>query len=147
MNPYKFSVKPEFDFNNPEDFKKLEQMAYDMTIDIEKFPPAAYRYFDKLRTLYARFKYDNLSKEEAEKLKAKLLADYKETLKAYDNWRGVYKYYQDNIRKAGELLSKIEKADDTKEIAMLSCLAIGLMTGDENFAKRQTVKINGGIYG
>ena len=42
MNPYKIQSKLKFDFNNPEDFKKLEKMAYDVTIDISEFPPAAY---------------------------------------------------------------------------------------------------------
>lgn len=141
MNPYKYEHKPEFDFDNPADFKKLEQMAYDMTIDIDEFPPAAYRYFDKLRNLYARYKYDNLLKESAEIEKKKLFTEYQREFKSGQRFREVYKTYQDNIRKAGTLLSDIEKSDNIADIAIKACRVIGLMTGDESFEKRQESKI------
>ncbi|MCM1227576.1 MAG: hypothetical protein NC320_09180 [Clostridium sp.] len=31
-----------YDFKDPNDFKILERMAYDCTLDIDNFPPAAY---------------------------------------------------------------------------------------------------------
>ncbi len=144
MNPYKYTPKTEFNFNNPDDFKKLEQMAYDMTIEIDNFPPEAYRYFDRLRTLYARFKYGNLSKEMAEAEKKKLYSDYIEAKSAYQLWCSVYGAYQDNIRKAGTMLSDIEKSKDTEDIALKACEVIGIMTGDKSFAKRQERKIKNG---
>ena len=49
---------------------------------MSRFPPAAYRYFDSLRLLYARYKYDNLSKEDAAAEKQKLLAQYNEATAA-----------------------------------------------------------------
>lgn len=141
MNPYKIQSRPEFDFNDPEDFKKLEKMAYDVTIDISRFPPAAYRYFDQLRIIYAEYKYDNLPKEVAASRKAKIFSDYKETISAYEQWRSVYKAYQDNIRKAGTLMNDIEKSNTAEDIALLACEVIGIMTGDESFAPRQKKKI------
>lgn len=146
MNPYKIQSRPEFDFNDPEDFKKLEKMAYDVTIDISRFPPAAYRYFDQLRIIYAEYKYDNLPKEVAASRKAKIFSDYKETISAYEQWRSVYKAYQDNIRKAGTLMNDIEKSNTTEDIALLACEVIGIMTGDESFAPRQKKKLKGGLY-
>ena len=131
-----------YDFKNPEEFKTLEKQAYDMSIDIEEFPPAAYRYFDKLRTLYARFKYDNLSKEDAEAEKRKIYSDYIKALNSYDMWCGMYAQYQENIRQCGQILSDIEKSKDVTEIALLACTAISLMTNDRNFIKRQERKIN-----
>ena len=80
-----------YDFKNPEHFKELERQAYDGTIDVTDFPPAAYRYFDSLRKLYAEYKYDNLSKDEAQAVKRKLLAEYKETCRCYDLFCSVYK--------------------------------------------------------
>ena len=131
-----------YDFKNPEEFKTLEKQAYDMSIDIEEFPPAAYRYFDKLRTLYASFKYDNLSKEDAEAEKRKIYSDYIKALNSYDMWCGMYAQYQENIRQCGQILSDIEKSKDVTEIALLACTAISLMTNDRNFIKRQERKIN-----
>jgi hypothetical protein len=132
-----------YDFNDPEHFKKLEKQAYDGSIDVTGFPPAAYRYFDSLRLLYARYKYDNLGKKEAQSVKQKLLAEYKEASGNYDMFCFVHKEYQTNIRKAGTLLSDIEKAQDIREIALKSCECIGLMTGDADFLKRQMNKFKG----
>lgn len=146
MNPYKIQSKPKFDFNNPEDFKKLEKMAYDVTIDISEFPPAAYRYFDQLRIIYAEYKYDNLPKEVAANRKAKIYSDYKETISAYEQWCSVYKSYQDNVRKAGTLMNDIEKSDNAEDIAVLACEVIGIMTGDASFSKRQKKKLKGGRH-
>lgn len=142
MNPYKIYSKPEFDFKNPDDFKKLEKMAYDMTIDISDFPPAAYRYFDKLRMLYAEYKYNNLPLETAKYRKNKIYSNYKEALSAYEQHLSVYGSYQDNIRKAGTLLSDIEKTKNVKDIAVLACKVIGIMIGDESFFPRQMKKLN-----
>ena len=98
-----------YDFNNSEHFKALERQAYDGTIDVSGFPPAAYRYFDSLRLLYARFKYDGLSKAQAEDEKRNLLAQYKEAVSVRDQVVAFLKLYQDNTRAAGTLLSEIEK--------------------------------------
>ena len=141
MNPYKYAPKTEFDFNNPDDFRKLERMAYDMTIEIDDFPPAAYRYFDKLRNLYARFKFDNLSKQSAEAEKKKLYSDYTEANEAYRHWCDTHKAYQDSIRKADVLMSDIEKSHDTADIALKACEVVGILTGDDSFASRQMRKI------
>ncbi len=107
---------------------------------MSRFPPAAYRYFDSLRLLYARYKYDNLSKEDAAAEKQKLLAQYNEATAAVMGMKSAYQYYQDNIRKAGSLLSQIEKSHNIAEIAMLACECIGMMTNDTDFLKRQKIK-------
>lgn len=129
-----------YDFSDPKQFKALERQAYDGTVDVSRFPPAAYRYFDSLRLLYARYKYDNLSKEDAAAEKQKLLAQYNEATAAVMGMKSAYQYYQDNIRKAGSLLSQIEKSHNIAEIAMLACECIGMMTNDTGFLKRQKSK-------
>lgn len=130
-----------YDFNNPEHFRALERQAYDGSIDVTGFPPAAYRYFDSLRMLYARYKYDNLSMEEAAAEKQKLYHQYSEAVAVISGMTEAYRYYQTNIRRAGMLLSKIEKSDDVSDIALLSVDAIGLMTGDEGFPERVRKRI------
>lgn len=130
-----------YDFKNPEHFKKLEKQTYDGIIDVTGFPPAAYRYFDSLRKLYAEYKYDNLSKDEAQAAKQKLLADYKEAAEAYEMFCAVHRNYQENIIKAGTLLSDIEKSDDAVTIALKACECIQILTGEFEFLKRQRKKI------
>lgn len=137
-----------YNFKNSEHFKKLEKQAYNGTVDVTGFPPAAYRYFDSLRLLYARYKYDGVSKDEAKTAKLKLLAEYKEAAEAYEMFCAVHRNYQENIRRAGTLLSDIEKADDNETIALKACECIQLMTGEFEFLKRQRKKIlKEGKYG
>ena len=129
-----------YNFKNSEHFKELEKQAYNGTVDVTGFPPAAYRYFDSLRLLYARYKYDGVSKDEAKTAKLKLLAEYKEATEAYEMFCAVHRNYQENIIKAGMLLSDIEKSQDIREIALKSCECIGIMTNDADFLKRQMKK-------
>lgn len=56
------------DFSNEAQFKALKRQAYDGTISIDNFPAPEYRYFDRLRIIYARFRFDNMPKETAEYL-------------------------------------------------------------------------------
>lgn len=130
-----------YDFNNPEHFKVLERQAYDGVIDISDFPPAAYRYFDCLRILYEEYKFKGLSMEEAQQRKQKLLHKYSEATAVIAGMTAAYHHYQDNIRKAGTLLSEIEKADDVRIMLDYATEAIGCMTGDENFHKRIKKKV------
>lgn len=133
-------IYTKYDFKDPGHFKALERQAYDGSIDVSGFPPAAYRYFDSLRLLYAKFKYDGLSKAEASARKRKLLSQYNEAVSAYEGWCAAYAYYQDNIRRSGTLLSDIEKSRDIREIALKACKCIGIMTGDSEFPERQARK-------
>lgn len=125
-----------YDFKNPEHFKKLERQAYDGTIDVSGFPPAAYRYFDSLRLLYARFKYDNLSRSEAEAQKKKLYSQYTEALHTIDGMKLAYRFYQENIKKAGTLLSDAEKSESPIQTAIIEAEIISCMTSDKEFCKR-----------
>ncbi len=129
-----------YDFKNPEHFKALEKQAYNGNIDITGFPPAAYRYFDSLRLLYARYKYDGLNHEEAQAQKRRLLRQYNEAVSAYECWRAAHICYQDNIRKSGTLIARIEKSRDIREIALTACECVGRMTNDAEFLKRQSRK-------
>lgn len=130
-----------YDLKNPEHFKELERLAYEGTVEIDDFPPAAYCYFDRLRKLYYAFRYEGLSKESAERQKRLLLKQYRETSESYEYYRRTCAAYQDNIRAAGTLLSDIEKSRDVTEIALKACECIQCMTGECEFLKRQEKKI------
>lgn len=140
MNPYRYTPHTKYDFNNKTDFEKLEKQAYDGTISIQDFPPAAYRYFNKLCSIYSAYKFDGLKHDDAVRMKAKAYSEYLEAKSAYEKWCGVYAEYQDNIRTVCTIITKIEKSHDVREIAELSCEAIALLTGEKDFALRQKNK-------
>lgn len=130
-----------YDFNNPEHFSQLEKQAYNGTVDVSGFPPAAYRYFDSLKKIYEQYRLENLSKEQAENKKRILLSQYRETIAAYEKFRAVAVEHQDNIRRLGTLLSDIEKSQTAEEIALKACECLQILTGDTSFLKRQENKI------
>lgn len=128
-------------FKDTDTFRKLERQAYDGTVDVEKFPPAEYRYFSELKKLYYAFKYEGLSKEEASRKKAILLRQYHEALAEHERCLEVYRKYQEHIRIAELNLSKIEKSHDVTEIALLACESLGAMMGESTFYGRQKRKV------
>ena len=93
-----------------------------------------------LKALYADFKKGYIDKQSAADTKVRIVAKCEEHDKAYTEWRADHKERQECIRKVGTLLSDIEKEQDIKSAAFMAFMAIGRMTGDENFAKRQSKK-------
>lgn len=134
-------MKTQINFNDSDTRKRLERQAYDGTVEVADFPPAEYMYFSELRKIYYDFKFNELSKEDAENRKRKLLRRYNEAAAEQENFRRVYREYQDNIRRAGTIIAQINKSESTKEIAELACTVIGLMLGDDSFAPRIKKKL------
>ncbi|MDE5582390.1 MAG: hypothetical protein K2J08_01610 [Ruminococcus sp.] len=134
-------MKNKFDFNNPEDFRRAERLTYDGTLDVSDFLPAEYKYFSELRKIYHAFKFEELIKSDAEKQKAVLLRRYRDDLSEHRYRLEVCRQYQDNIRTAGMLMTKIQKSHDIREIAETAVRAVGLMTGDETFIKINLAKL------
>lgn len=130
-----------YDFGNPDHFAVLTRQAFAGTVDVSGFPPAAYRYFDSLRRLYAAYRDGGIGEDEARQRKTRLLEDYRQATAAYAEWKAVCAEYQNAVRTAGTLTSEIEKSDDVFEIAQKACEIISLLTGEPSFAKRQAVKI------
>ena len=52
-----------------QEIKKLEHQAYDGSINIDPLPAPEYRYFDRLRRLYEKYKFDKMPREFAERMK------------------------------------------------------------------------------
>ena len=97
-------------------------------------------FYTTLRALYSNYRKGYITRENAKAEKQMILAECRKYESGYLNWRKVYKAYQENIRKAGTLMSEIEKSEDIIQIADKACQVIGLMTGDEHFAERQRKK-------
>lgn len=127
-------------FKNKGTFQRLERQAYDGTIDVTKFPPAEYKYFSELQKIYYAFKFKGLSREDASHRKQILFRKYSEDISEHDRCIAVYAQFQENIRKAGENISRIEKSHDVTEVALLACETLGLMMGENSFYGRQKRK-------
>ena len=93
-----------------------------------------------LGVLYTDFKKGFISKQEAAEKKTQIVAMCQGYEDAYINWCSDHKGRQECIRKAGTLLSDIEKEKDIVKAAFIAFEVIGRMTGDENFVKRQKKK-------
>ena len=85
-----------------------------------------------LSCLYTLYRMGRLTRNQASAEKRDILADYHVLEKKY----AVLSEYQENIRKAGTLLSDIEKADSADDKLRLALECIGCMVGDVDFAKR-----------
>ncbi len=134
-------MKDKFDFNKPEDFRRAERLAYNGNLDCTDFPPPEYKYFSELRKVYQAFKFDGLSKEDAECQKKSLLIDYRKYLENFTYCKEVWRKYQDNIKVAEMLMTKIQKSHDIREIAETAIRVISLMMCDEVFLKTNLAKL------
>lgn len=134
-------MKIKTDFNNPEDFRRLERLTYDGTLDYSDFPPPEYKYFSELRKIYHAFKFEGLSQEVAERQKKSLLIEYRKYLKNFTNAVRTYRNYQDNIKISEMLKTEIQKSGDLYDIASTAVKAVGLMTHDESFIKDNLKKL------
>ena len=97
--------------------------------------------YTALSALYKSYHKHDISMETAKVEKQRIISKCKQ----YEDERvamiAAYKYYQDNSRRAGTLLSDIEKSTTAYDIALKACEAIGCMTGDVSFFKRQKNKM------
>jgi len=134
-------MKIKFNFKNPEDFRRAERLAYDGTLDCSDFPPPEYKYFSELRKVYQAFKLEELSQEDAQRLKKSLLIEYRRYLENFEYTVQVYGKYQENIRQSEMLKTHIQKSHDVCDIAVTAVRAVGLMTHDESFIKTNTEKL------
>lgn len=134
-------MKIKTDFNNPEDFRRLERLTYDGNLDYSDFPPPEYKYFSELRKIYHAFKFEGLSQEIAERQKKALFIDYQRYIETFDNARQTYADWQDNIKIAEMLMTKIQKSYDICEIASTAILIIGKLTHDSVFINTNLKKL------
>lgn len=96
--------------------------------------------YQAFANLYNRLNLKQIVRDQAKIEKKRILKTYAETKSEYERYLSANKEYQTNIRKAGTLLSDIEKSQDIREIALKSCECIGIMTDDADFLKRQMKK-------
>ena len=122
-----------------QELKRLERQAYDGSINIDNLPAPEYRYFDRLRRLYEKFKFGGMPLDFAERMKQIAYSEYIQDIELYKRYRLMYVQYQYNIRQAEQLKIDAEKRGDL----FMAADAVGLLTGDENYGKRIRKKFGG----
>lgn len=128
------------DLKDPTVWAELERQAYDGTVGLSPLPPTAYKYFSELTALYRKFRFEGMSKEEAENRKRLLRKAYDEQVQTIHRAQAVYAEYQNAIRLVELQMSEIEKTQSVFAIAEKACKVIGLLTGDSSFYGRQLRK-------
>jgi len=129
------------DFSNPEIFHQLEKQAYSGTIEISDFPPVEYKYFSELRQIYYAFKFEGLSRPDAEKQKSRLFRQYQDEKQDYDKYHQFVRDWNSNIIKSELLRSQISKSSDFAEKYRLAVECIGALTGDTVFTRTELEKL------
>ena len=122
-----------------QEIKKLEHQAYDGSINIDPLPAPEYRYFDRIRRLYEKYKFDkNMPKDFAERMKRIAFSEYMQDIEERTRYTLMY-----NIKQAGTLRSELEKSDDIYDIADKAVRIVGLLTGDTGLRERMNTKLKG----
>ena len=126
-----------------QEIKKLEHQAYDGSINIDPLPAPEYRYFDRLRRLYEKYKFDKMPREFAERMKRIAYSEYRQDTELRTRYTLMYVQYQYNIKQAGTLRSELEKSDVIYDIADKAVMIVGLLTGDLGLRKRMNTNLKG----
>lgn len=120
--------------------KDIEKLAHDNRPMPEFSAFTDVCLYQAFANLYSRLNLKQIVRDQAKIEKKRILKTYAQMKSENERYMTVYGEYQDNIRKAGTLISEIERSQDIREIALKSCECIGIMTDDTNFLKRQMNK-------
>lgn len=127
-----------------QELKRLERQAYDGSINLDNLPAPEYRYFDRIRRLYKKYKFDkNMPKDFAERMKRIAFSEYMQDIEEHKRYILMHAQYQYNIKQADKLKIEAEKADTVYHIACCTADIVGMLTGDEGYGKRIREKIGG----
>ena len=130
----------QINFNDKEQFARLERLAYDGTLDYTDYPAAEYKYFDRLAELGRLHRGSKLPAGLCKERKEIYFSEYGKDVSERFKGLEAEKRFQENIIKSDELRCKIYKTDSPEEKLKLALKCIELMTGEEGFMERNTRK-------
>jgi len=131
----RYFKKPLPRFSEVEVWQELKRQCYDGTIEYEDFPADEYKYFDRLRITYLKYKFSGMPKTEAAKQERLLLCEYEQSKERDSRSLKVYQEYQKNIKRFEMLKIAIRKADDPMIKLSYALEIIGIITGDDSFMR------------
>lgn len=78
-----------------QELKRLKRQAYDGSINLDNLPAPEYRYFDSIRRLCKRYKFDkNMPKDFAERMKRIAFSEYMQDIEEHKRYTSMYAQYQ-----------------------------------------------------
>ena len=123
------------DFKSADVFADLEDKAIDGLLDYDNFPPCEYKYFSRLSKLGYLNRVKGWSVEICEAKQKEYRLQYRCEREKQDFFGEIAKKMQANI-KAGEMkMIEVNKAHTRDEKLVAALEALGLITGNECFAK------------
>lgn len=131
----RYFKKPLPKFSEVEVWQELKRQCYDGTIEYEDFPADEYKYFDRLRIIYLKYKFSGMPKDEAVQLERYLLREYEQSKERDSRSLKVYQEYQKNIKRFEMLKIAIRKADDPMKKLAVALEIIDVVTGDDSFMR------------
>lgn len=129
------------DFTKNEIWNQLEKQAFTGKLSCSDFPPAEYKYFTELVSLYKLFNSGIYTAEQSRKKKAKLLAQYRADVNDAQKAHQVYQSWQECIKVSDLLRTKIVKENDIMKKLALCIACISALTKDEVFSKTELRKL------
>ena len=123
-------------FNDPEEFRRLERQAYDGQLDFNSFPAAEYRYFDRVQNAGYRVRHEGYPKDFARQDISMAKRDYLNDLDTLqDNLRAQKQYTEARIR-MGQLVNEIYKEHSPLGKLRLALEFVELTIGEDGLASR-----------
>ena len=123
------------DFKNADVFAECEDKAIDGQLYYDRFPSCEYKYFSRLARLGYMNRVKGWSVEICEAKQREYRQEYDRECSDRDFFGSIAKKMQANIR-AGELkINEVNKARTRDEKLAAALEALGLIVGDESFAK------------
>ena len=123
------------DFKNADVFAECENKAIDGLLNYDCFPPCEYKYFSRLSKLGYMNRVKGWSAEICEAKQREYRQEYVRECSDRDFFGSIARKMQANIR-AGEMkMIEVNKAQSRDEKLTAALEALGLIVGDECFAK------------
>ncbi len=122
-------------YSETEEYKRIKVECWECAvhgreINLAKMDAPRYKYFSELYWLYLDVTQNRISKEEAAKRDEQNYREMTEVMNSNLEYHHSCIMINENIRRAGSLVSDMNKAENLHAAAMLAFEIIGLMTGD-----------------
>ena len=123
-------------FNDQEEFRRLERQAYDGQLDFNEFPAAEYRYFDRVQNAGYRVRHEGYPKEFARQDISKAKQDYLNDLDTLRNNLRAQKQYTEARIRMGQLVNEIYKEHSPLGKLRLALEFVEITVGEDGLASR-----------
>lgn len=124
------------DFGDPDIWNGLKKQCYSGKLIYKDYPADEYKYFDRLQMIYREYRAGDIPKSEAEAQEQLLIKEYRNAKQTAARSLEVYREYQANIKRFDSLRIEINKADTLEGKLRASLEIVGIVTGDEDFMRR-----------